>query len=58
MTPGAKTATSISEVEGIVYCWTTIEGLSVTIMADKDYPEKVAFFLANAVVNDLRMKID
>ena len=44
-------------MEGVVYCWTTPDGVSVAIMADNDYPEKVAFFLANTVVNDMRMKV-
>ena len=56
--PNSKVATNITDIDGTCYCSSTSDGLAVSVIADKEYPEKVAFFLINTVLNDFRMKVD
>ena len=52
--PGNKAQVALEENIGNCYCWTTKDGLSVTAICDREYPERAAFILLNQLVMDFR----
>lgn len=49
MKPGEKTAVHLEEIKGISYVWIDKNGVASLIIADDQYPAKVAF----QIINDL-----
>lgn len=58
MKPGEKTAVHIEEAKGICYVWIDKNGLVSAIIADDQYPAKVAFQIINDVFKEFYAAFD